>query len=172
MDDRAPSPEAVLVKPSQENLGPSEEADAEFAKELAKLMTDMSAESRRVDRKTALALWESTVLPGGLRKKRADDVEDDADGPGPSAPEEQVMNFTLITKKGKQQQVRSTIGPVFLSVSKSPLWQTRQLAVPAESALAIQTRSAQLQDKVEQQQLKRLVLDYEQREEAEELKGR
>jgi regulator of nonsense transcripts 2 len=47
----------------------------------------------------------------------------------------------------------------------------RQLAVPAESALAIQTRTAQLQDKVEQQQLKRLVLDYEQREEAEELKG-
>jgi regulator of nonsense transcripts 2 len=43
--------------------------------------------------------------------------------------------------------------------------------VPAESALAVQTRSAQLQDKVEQQQLKRLVLDYEQREEAEELKG-
>jgi regulator of nonsense transcripts 2 len=37
--------------------------------------------------------------------------------------------------------------------------------------LAVHTRSAQLQDKVEQQQLKRIVLDYEQREEAEELKG-
>ena len=47
----------------------------------------------------------------------------------------------------------------------------KQLAIPAESALAVQTRSAQLQDKVEQQQLKRLVLNYEQREEAEELKG-
>lgn len=34
------------------------------------------------------------------------------------------------------------------------------------------TRSAQQQDKVEQQHLKRLVLDYEQREEAEEMKGR
>jgi len=43
--------------------------------------------------------------------------------------------------------------------------------VPAASALAVHTRSAQLQDKVEQQHLKRLVLDYEQREEAEELKG-
>lgn len=43
--------------------------------------------------------------------------------------------------------------------------------MPAASALAVQTRSAQLQDKVEQQHLKRLVLDYEQREEAEELKG-
>lgn len=48
---------------------------------------------------------------------------------------------------------------------------TRQLAIPAESALAVQTRSAQMQDKVEQQHLKRLVLNYEQREEAEELKG-
>ena len=49
--------------------------------------------------------------------------------------------------------------------------QTWQIAIPAESALAIQTRTAQMQDKVEQQHLKRLVLNYEQREEAEELKG-
>ena len=48
---------------------------------------------------------------------------------------------------------------------------TRQIAIPAESTLAIQTRTAQMQDKVEQQHLKRLVLNYEQREEAEELKG-
>ena len=48
----------------------------------------------------------------------------------------------------------------------------RQLAVPASTALAVHTRSAQLQDKVEQQHLKRLVLDYEQREEAEELRGK
>lgn len=108
VDERAasPDPEAVLVKASQENLGPSDEADAEFAKELAKLVTDSSAESKRVDRKTALALWESTVLPGGVRKKRAEDTEDDGDT-GFSPTEEQVMKFTLITKKGKQQQVGS-----------------------------------------------------------------
>ena len=50
--------------------------------------------------------------------------------------------------------------------------QIRQLAIPAESTLAVQTRTAQMQDKVEQQHLKRLVLDYEQREEAEEMKGK
>lgn len=50
--------------------------------------------------------------------------------------------------------------------------QARVLAIPAESALAVQTRTAQMQDKVEQQHLKRLVLNYEQREEAEELKGK
>ena len=63
-----------------------------------------------------------------------------------------MMNFTMLTKRGNKQQVR-------------------QLAIPSESALAVQTRSAQEQDKVEQQHLKRLVLDYEQREEAEEIKG-
>ena len=47
----------------------------------------------------------------------------------------------------------------------------KQLDIPSESALAVQTRTAQLQDKVEQQHLKRLVLDYEQREEVEELRG-
>lgn len=63
-----------------------------------------------------------------------------------------VMNFTMLTKRGNRQQVR-------------------QLAIPSGSALAVQTRSAQEQDKVEQQHLKRLVLNYEQREEAEEIKG-
>jgi regulator of nonsense transcripts 2 len=84
-------------------MGPSEEADAEFEKELAKMMTDTSAESRRVDRKTALALWESAALPTSLKKKRVDDFEEDGDTS--AFTEEPVMNFTLITKRGKQQQV-------------------------------------------------------------------
>ncbi|KAI0311900.1 ARM repeat-containing protein [Amylostereum chailletii] len=150
IEDRGPSPEpAVVVMDVQENLGPSEEAEAEFAKELAKMVTDTSAESRKVDRRTAQALWESAVLPAGARKKRADGEDDDGDssesGPG-------IMNFTMLTKRGNKQQIR-------------------QLAIPSESTLAIQTRSAQMQDKVEHQHLKRLVLDYEQREEAEELKA-
>ncbi|KAF9012414.1 transcription factor [Cyathus striatus] len=150
--DRAPSPEQEVKLSStgisQENLGPSEEAEAEFAKELAKMVTDTSAESRKVDKKTALALWDSAVLPS-TRRRRADEEEEAAD----EAPNKHdMMNFTVITKRGNKQL-------------------TRQLAVPAESALAVHTRTAQLQDKVEQQHLKRLVLDYEQREEAEELKA-
>ncbi|KAI0812376.1 hypothetical protein BC629DRAFT_1472459 [Irpex lacteus] len=136
-DERAPSPEAVLLKSgSLEVLGPSEEDDAEFAKELAKMVTD-TADARKVDKKTALALWDQTVPPPVVRKKRGDDAED---------------GFTLFTKRGNKPQMK-------------------QLAIPAESALAVQTRTAQLQDKVEQQHLKRLVLDYEQREEAEELRA-
>ncbi|KII92060.1 hypothetical protein PLICRDRAFT_50491 [Plicaturopsis crispa FD-325 SS-3] len=152
-DERAPSPDPVVVLSAQENLGPSEEADAEFAKELAKMVTDSSAESRKVDKKTALALWDSAVVPPGVRRKRNEDTDDDADGSdadGPNA--ENVMKFTFLTKRGNKPQAR-------------------QLAVPAASALAVHTQSAQLQEKVEQQHLKRLVLDYEQREEAEELRA-
>jgi regulator of nonsense transcripts 2 len=70
----------------------------------------------------------------------------------PESANPDVMSFTMLTKRGNSRQVR-------------------QLAIPSESTLAVQTRSAQEQDKVEQQHLKRLVLDYEQREEAEEIKG-
>jgi regulator of nonsense transcripts 2 len=150
--ERAPSPDQVVVLSTQENLGPSEEADAEFAKELAKMVTDSSTESRKVDKKTALALWDSAVLPPGARKRRVDDNEADGDVDANGAEPRNMMNFTVITKRGNKQQ-------------------TRQLAVPSASALAVHTRSAQLQDKVEQQHLKRLVLNYEQREEAEEMKA-
>ncbi|KAJ3790841.1 transcription factor [Lentinula aff. detonsa] len=150
LEERAPSPEqAVVLSASnslQENLGPSEEAEAEFAKELAKMVTDTSAESRKVDKKTAMALWDSSVQPASLRKKRVEEGDEDEEL------DAKMMHFTVVTKRGNKQQ-------------------TRKLAVPAESALAVHTRSAQLQDKVEQQQLKRLVLDYEQREEAEEMKA-
>ncbi|THV02346.1 ARM repeat-containing protein [Dendrothele bispora CBS 962.96] len=151
--ERPSSPdEAVVLSASnsmQEYLGPSEEAEAEFDKELAKLVTDTSTESRKVDKKTAMALWDSSVLPPGMRRKRGEDGEDEENG---GVIDPNVMNFNFLTKRGNKHQ-------------------TRQLAIPSESALAVHTRSAQLQDKVEQQQLKRLVLDYEQREEAEELKA-
>lgn len=169
IDERAPSPETVLLKGSQENMGPSPEAEAEFEKELAKMMTEVSAESRRVDRRTALALWESVTLPTGLKKKRVDDLEEDGDAS--ASTEESVMKFTLVTRGGRQRQVGSRLFTPSAAVTYSKTTQTRQIAVPSGSALAIQTRTAQIQDRVEQQQLKRLVLNYEQREEAEELKG-
>ncbi|KAJ7287430.1 transcription factor [Mycena rebaudengoi] len=152
VEERAPSPDELVVLSAsnslQENLGPSEEAEAEFAKELAKMVTD-TAESRKVDKKTALALWDAAVLPPGTRKRRPDE---DEERDTQQAESQQVMNFTVITKRGNKQQ-------------------SRQIAVPSASALAVHTRSAQQQDRVEQQHLKRLVLDYEQREEAEEMKA-
>ncbi|KAG1734757.1 ARM repeat-containing protein [Suillus paluster] len=148
-EDRAPSPDAVIVLSTQERLGPTEEAVADFEKELAKIITDSSAESRKLDKKTAW--WDSAVLAPNLRKKRVEEGDVDAGGDN-NSDGNAVMHFTVITKRGSKPQ-------------------SRHLLVPAESALAVHTRSAQLQDKVEQQHLKRLVLDYEQREEAEEMKA-
>lgn len=115
-EERAPSPEQPIVLSSsnshQENLGPSEEAEAEFAKELAKMVTDTSNESRKVDKKTAMALWDSSVLPPTVRKKRADegDEEEEVD--------ENVMHFTIVTKRGTKHQVRQVL---FLSAASSLL---------------------------------------------------
>ncbi|CAG8474585.1 970_t:CDS:10 [Diversispora eburnea] len=54
--------------------------------------------------------------------------------------------FTLLTKKGNKQQMKT-------------------MEVPAESALAVNTRTKQEAEREEQQQLKKLVLNYEEREE-------
>ena len=90
----------------QENFGPSEEDEAEFAKELAKLVTDTSTESRKVDKKTALALWDSAVLPSNIRKKRH---EDDEESGSLRTNGQDVMNFMVVTKRGNKQQVRSCV---------------------------------------------------------------
>lgn len=104
MDERAPSPEAVLLRHSQENIGPSEDDDADFAKELARLVTD-TTDNRKVDKKTALALWESTVPPPVLRKKKGDDNDASDDVSGVAREEPDVMKFTLFTKRGNKPQV-------------------------------------------------------------------
>lgn len=92
-----------MVLSAQEYLGPSEEADAEFAKELARIIMDSSAESRKIDKKAAW--WDSAVIAPGSRKKRGDDFDGDADGEGNAGNGESVMNFTVITKRGNKQQV-------------------------------------------------------------------
>jgi regulator of nonsense transcripts 2 len=104
VEARAPSPEEEVVlsasNSQQEHIGPSEEEDAEFAKELAKMVTDTSAESRKVDKKTALALWDNATLPPVVRKKRVDQgqINGHEDEIG-------TMAFTLLTKRGNKQNV-------------------------------------------------------------------
>jgi len=72
--DRSMSPEGdtLVMLSTNENQGPSEEADAEFAKELAKMLSDTSSDSRKVDKKTALAMWDNSMLlqpPGDARRR-------------------------------------------------------------------------------------------------------
>jgi regulator of nonsense transcripts 2 len=67
------------------------------------MLTDAGTETRKVDKRTAMAKWDNTVLPPAVRKKRpeleeqGDEREDGSD----------VMNFTLITKRGNKQQVKT-----------------------------------------------------------------
>jgi len=120
-------------------LGPSDEAESEFAKELAKMMAESSNEARKVDKRTALALWDSSNVH---RKKRTDQTENQRD----DQEDTDQMTFTVISRRGHKQQAH-------------------ELSIPTMSALAVHTRTAQLQDKAEHEELKRLVLNYEQREE-------
>jgi regulator of nonsense transcripts 2 len=107
VNQRAPSPDTEIVLSAsnslQENLGPSAEADADFAKELVKLMTDNSADSRRVDKRTALALWDSAVIPPNMRKKKI--TESGEDGETSETTQQDKMAFTVITRRGNKQQV-------------------------------------------------------------------
>jgi len=139
VDERSGSPDLLIVRQTRESLGPSEEADTDFAKELARMMAEPSNEIRKVDKRTALSLWDSSSIS---RKKRLDQT----DGTDGQESDSSQMKFTVISRRGHRQQVH-------------------ELSIPSMSALAIHTRSAQLQDKAEHEELKRLVLNYEQREE-------
>lgn len=86
---------------TQEYLGPSEDAEAEFAKELAKMVTDTSVESRKVDKKAALAFWDSAVLPA-MRKR----PEEPSDGSKTN-----TMSFTMLSRRGNKQQVSNLAIP-------------------------------------------------------------
>jgi regulator of nonsense transcripts 2 len=70
---------------------------------LAKLVTDISAESRKVDKRTALALWDSAVLPPALRKKKT--VDDGEEEDIKDVEGSKTMNFTVVTKRGNKQLV-------------------------------------------------------------------
>lgn len=144
---RPTSPDHLVLLGAREHLGPTEEESADFDKEFSKMLSDAAADAKKVDRKAALSAWDTGVTTtGGVARRRRDTERDsasnDADG----------MRFTVLSKKA----------------NKNPL---RELVIPNSSALAAHTLSAQKQSKQEQEQLKRLVLDYEQREEVAELKA-
>lgn len=82
-------------------MGPSEDEDGEFAKELAKMVIDTSTESRKVDKKTALALWDSAVLPPSARRRKVEEVDETES----AVKDTNVMTFTVVTKRGNKQQV-------------------------------------------------------------------
>ncbi|CAG8586523.1 8837_t:CDS:10 [Ambispora gerdemannii] len=121
--------EVIVHTNRQDKVSTSEDED--FEREFSKMMTE-SLESRKYERKPAML---DVAIPMHLKgTERSSEFEDGN------------VSFTLLTKKGNKQHIKT-------------------MEVPADSALAVNTRSKQEAEREEQAQLKKLVLNYEEREE-------
>jgi regulator of nonsense transcripts 2 len=140
-DDEEPTKQAlsdeeeqiVVTRPEDER---DPEADAEFDRELAKLMSE-SAESRKFERKP--------VFDVPLPMRRARDATANAEDSGNEAPApvmpSNTVKFSLLSKRGNRTQ-------------------TRSIDLPSDSTFAVAMRNKQQADKEEQQRIKSLVLNY------------
>ncbi|KAI8373653.1 armadillo-type protein [Choanephora cucurbitarum] len=127
----------VVVLKNKQQLSREEEED--FEREFSKMMSD-SIDSRKFEKKTAMLDVPIPMNLRGSQDRRTIAQEMNRAETG-------KMAFTLLTKKGNRQQ-------------------TKIMQVPSDSVLAVSTRSKQEAEREEQQQLKKLVLNYEEREEA------
>lgn len=123
-----------------------EEARSDFDREFARMLAD-TTDARR-ERKAPAPIFD-TAVP--LIKRRAGATTASHPPTAPSAPAAPVsagssngMSFTLLSKKGNKQQLRN-------------------LDIPLDSAIAVNSMSHQQRNKAEQEQLKRLVLQNERR---------
>ncbi len=122
-DERPASPDTLVLlnHDSSEHLGPTEEDEAEFEKELAKLITETTTTNRKIDKRSAQGQWDAAVVPTTIRKKKTDESDGEGDNDDSVSPDGQAtMKFMLLTKKGNKQQaslsLRSTsVGLNFLS---------------------------------------------------------
>lgn len=138
--------EQIVVTRQEDERDP--EADAEFDRELAKLMTE-SAESRKFERKPVF----DVPLPMRRARDATANSEDSgvevAPTPAPSrADPVPTMKFSLLSKRGNKQQ-------------------TRSIDLPSDSTFAVAMRSKQQAEKEEQQRIKNLVLNYDLRDDNE-----
>ncbi|KAK4701878.1 regulator of nonsense transcripts 2, partial [Phenoliferia sp. Uapishka_3] len=123
----------------------TQEEEDEFTRELAKMLSS-TGEPRKATERKPVALDFAVPLVKRQRMRSYNDEDEEVEEAG------KVMSFTLLTKKGSKQQ-------------------TLKMDIPVESAIAVHTLEKRAQDKAEQQELKRRVLDYESREEATEKQG-
>ena len=148
-----------------------EEEDA-FNREFSKMLLEQS-EPKKGDRKTNVPIFDSAVP---LMRKAKTAVKDDGAVVGTSmsmadpGEDSGKMKFMLLTKKGNKPQVSQT-SPLLSLVQKADHLallvypQTRMMDIPFDSPIAVNTRSNQMLDKLEQQQMKTLVLKHEERQE-------
>ncbi|KAK3638788.1 mRNA decay protein [Elasticomyces elasticus] len=128
----------VVTRPGEER---DPEADADFDRELAKLMAE-SAESRRTERKPIFD------VPLPMRRTARDAPIQAAEDSGGEMPAPVPVNgagkmkFALLSRKGNRQQ-------------------TRSIDLPSDSGFAVAMRTQQEAERAEQQRIKNLVLNYD-----------
>lgn len=91
--------EAITVTRPEDERDP--EAEAEFDREMAKMMAE-SLESRKNDRKPLF----DVPLPMRRAVRETSTAADDSPSDGAATPPN-TMAFSLLTKRGNRQQVRS-----------------------------------------------------------------
>ena len=141
--------EDIVVTRQEEERDP--EAEAEFDRELAKMMSE-SMETRKSERRPLL----DVPLPMRKAVREASSTEDHATN-GTASPS--TMAFSLMTKKGNRQQVRALVDLELIVLISCP--QTRTIALPSNSNFAVAMKSQQEAERAEQQRIKNLVLNYD-----------
>lgn len=126
--------EDIFVTRQQEERDP--EAEAEFDRELAKMMSE-SLDSRKFERRPMFD------VPLPMRRAQRDTLTagDESPNDGTTTPPT-TMAFSLMTKKGNKQQ-------------------TRSIELPSDSHFAIAMKSQKEAERAEQQRIKNLVLNYD-----------
>lgn len=154
--------EQFVVKGMENERDP--EADADFDRELAKMMSE-SVESRKFERKPLF----DVPLPmrrTHIRESAAATDDSENEAPAPPAVAPSTMKFSLLSKRGNRQQVR--IAPkTFSRCALIRLNKTRSIDLPSDSNFAVAMRNQQQAERAEQQRIKNLVLNYDLREENE-----
>lgn len=128
--------EHIVVTRPEDQRDP--EADAEFDRELAKMMAE-SVESRKFDRKPVFD------VPLPMRKTATATSTPNSEPAQPVEPTSNTMKFALLSRKGNKPQ-------------------TRSIDLPSDSNFAVAMRSQQEQARAEQQRIKNLVLNYDLRD--------
>ncbi|KIW08711.1 hypothetical protein, variant [Verruconis gallopava] len=134
-EDESEEEHIVVTRPEDER---DPEADAEFDRELAKLMAE-SVESRKFERKPMFD------IPLPMRRKADSGTAEGGDHTSTDTPA--TMKFSLLSKKGTRQQ-------------------TRSIDLPADSTFAIAMKTQQQAESEEKQRIKNLVLNYDLNSEA------
>ncbi|KAG0129632.1 nonsense-mediated mRNA decay 2 protein [Tuber indicum] len=151
-DTSSEDEEEIIFKLDEGERDP--EAEAEFDRELAKLMQE-SIDARKFERKPLFDVPLPIKRGGSTLSREATFDSDIGDNLAASSPPPSgggMMAFSLLTKKGNRQQ-------------------TKVVELPSDSSLAMAMRNTQEAERAEKMKIKELVMSYDRMEETSEIES-